>query len=83
MPLSEAIFFASGDAKIRPLGELFDELTVFASSVFAAAGCTSTFSEVLFSAGAEAPPLATIAETSVPAGPIIVNKLSTGAVSHS
>ena len=82
IPLSVAIFFASGDAKMRPSEVLFITTVVSVSSTLVFA-LVSFFSEVVLSAGALAPPLATIAVTSVPAGPMIVNKLSTGAVSPS
>ena len=82
MPLSAAIFFARGEAKIRPFEVLLAART---GSVTAALAVFfgSFFSEVVFSVGAGAHPLAMMALTSEPAGPMMVNKLSTGAVSPS
>ncbi|MNK60952.1 hypothetical protein D3C87_801020 [compost metagenome] len=75
--MSEAIFLANGEAKILPPFEV---------SATASVACAAGAAFVSSTAGAlavAAPPavkLSATPEMSVPAGPMIANKLSTGAV---
>ena len=84
MPLSLAIFLAKGEAKILPPVLVVEEVSrVF--SIVSIASTVVVLGSIFESLEVKLPSLwaATIVETSVPFGPMILNKLSTLALSPS
>ena len=75
--MSKAIFLANGEIANLSV------VPVFAIGVLATEVLTSGFTSVIFAVSPTLAPPLIIAETSVPAGPIIANILSTGAASPS
>ena len=71
IPFSEAIFLAKGEILILPPVEVVVETVAFT------AGTDSVFGASVATGAATFPPPATIADTSVPAGPIIAKISST------